>query len=131
MMRREVEVYREVALMRVRFPSFRCQLTKGMPTWYGTLQPTEASPCYYVRLMYRWGSPPKVWVVTPALHPNAPHRYPDKSLCLYYPKEESWTPSAGIANTIVPWTAEWLFCYELWLTTGKWWGPEAPHALAK
>lgn len=27
-----------------------------------------------------------------------------------------------IANTIVPWTSEWLFYYEIWLATGQWHG---------
>lgn len=28
----------------------------------------------------------------------------------------------GIANTIIPWTIEWLYYYELWLATGEWLG---------
>lgn len=131
MMRYEVQVYREVALMRARFPTFRYRLTHNVLTWHGTLQPALTSPCYHVRLTYARGDQPQVWVLSPSLHPNAPHRYADKSLCLYDPKEESWSVSSGIANTIVPWTAEWLFCYELWRTTGVWWGPEAPHVPAK
>ena len=27
-----------------------------------------------------------------------------------------------IANTIIPWTVEWLYYYELWLATGEWLG---------
>ena len=29
-------------------------------------------------------------------------------------------PRMLIANTTLPWTAEWLFFYELWLVTGEW-----------
>jgi hypothetical protein len=32
-----------------------------------------------------------------------------------------------IATTILPWTALWLYYYELWLDTGKWLGPSS-HA---
>ena len=28
----------------------------------------------------------------------------------------------SIADTIVPWTAEWLVYYEIWLMTGEWYG---------
>ena len=28
----------------------------------------------------------------------------------------------SIADTIVPWTAEWLVHYEIWLVTGEWYG---------
>jgi len=70
---------------------------------------------------------PKVWVTYPPIRPDAPHRYPDHSLCLYYPDDGSWHPDAGISKTIVPWTAEWLLFYEYWLQTGIWWGVEVPH----
>jgi hypothetical protein len=131
MMRRDVQIYREVALMRAHFPSFRNRIKHGVLTCHGTLQPTEQSPCYHVQLIYACGSRPKIWVRQPKLREDAPHRYPDKSLCLYHPDDESWSSDSGIAKTIVPWTAEWLYCYELWLVTGVWAGPEAPHLSAK
>lgn len=35
-----------------------------------------------------------------------------------------------LAQTIVPWAAEWLFYYEVWLEDpeDRWFGPEAPHS---
>ena len=27
-----------------------------------------------------------------------------------------------LANTVIPWIVEWLFYYEIWLTTGEWLG---------
>jgi len=33
-----------------------------------------------------------------------------------------------IATTILPWTALWLYYYELWLDTGKWLGPSSHSA---
>lgn len=27
-----------------------------------------------------------------------------------------------LSQTIVPWSADWLACYELWLMTGRWTG---------
>lgn len=131
MTRRDVQMYREVALMRAHFPSFRYRLKQGVLICLGTLQPSDQSPCYHVCLVYAHGSRPKVWVEKPTLRPDTPHRYADKSLCLYHPDDKSWSSESGLAKTIVPWTAEWLYCYELWLVTGVWAGPEAPHLLAK
>ena len=54
-----------------------------------------------------------------------PHVYSQKEqrLCLYYPRGRcAWNSSMGIAKTIMPWTSEWLFFYELWLATGEWLG---------
>lgn len=33
-----------------------------------------------------------------------------------------WKPRMKLADTIVPWAAEWLLHYELWLATGEWGG---------
>jgi hypothetical protein len=131
MRRRDLQLYREVTLMRKHFPAFRHRLKQGVLTYHGSLQPTEQSPRYQVQLLYAYGDQPKVWIRQPALRCDAPHRYTDKSLCLYYPSDRSWSPDSGIAQTIVPWTAEWLYCYELWLVMGVWVGPEAPHSAAE
>ena len=49
-----------------------------------------------------------------------PHTYPGNELCLFYPGE--WQHDRFLAVTIVPWTAEWLLHYEIWLATGEWTG---------
>ena len=57
-----------------------------------------------------------------------PHIYYNKAdpdhprLCLYDPKERSWSPDEYIAETIIPWTSDWLFFFEGWLATGEWEG---------
>jgi hypothetical protein len=56
---------------------------------------------------------------------DAPHRWPDGSLCLYWPKEWRWTGSESITSTIVAWTALWLEYYEIWQTLGVWLGPSS------
>ena len=33
-----------------------------------------------------------------------------------------WNERKMIAKTIIPWTSEWLFHYEIWVTTGTWHG---------
>ncbi|MCC6619354.1 MAG: hypothetical protein IT341_10010 [Chloroflexi bacterium] len=89
------------------------------------------SPIYTVKLMHRPGGAPHVWVIRPALHLEARslHRYGDSSLCLYYPDDSDWRDDLFLADTIVPWAAEWLFFYECWLVDPqrRWLGPEAPH----
>ena len=118
----------QLLAMRACFPQFRYRRQKGSAaTWVGTLQPSDRSSVYVVKVVYSPPKRPKVWILSPYLKPDAPHRYKDKSLCLHYPKDYSWTADKYIAATIIPWTAEWLRFYELWDITGKWYGPEAPH----
>lgn len=69
-------------------------------------------------------------VLSPALESRPgerlPHVYPGNALCLYY--EQEFVGSEDfIADTIVPWTSEWLYFYEHWMSTGLWLGAEAPH----
>lgn len=119
----------QIAKMLQRFPDFRYR--RGEGAWYGHLQPTAESPNYLVRVRYQPGAVPKVWVVRPAPVPEARtlHRYPDGSLCLYHPDDGDWHGRRYLADTIVPWAAEWLFYYECWLLDPerRWRGPEAPH----
>src|SRR5262245_48509560 len=115
--------------LRACFPSFRLHSRLGL--WFGTLQPTSWSAESLIKIAWRPDEPPKVWVVTPELHPDARdlHRYPDGSLCLYHPADGSWRSDAFLAETVVPWTAEWLLYYEAWFHDAerRWLGPEAPH----
>lgn len=88
------------------------------------LNPSPVSPTYSVSLEYRLGSAPRVHVLEPKLDPRhrnrLPHVYTKDRLCLYYPGE--WNGSMVVASTIIPWTAEWLFHYEIWLATDRWAG---------
>jgi hypothetical protein len=119
----------QIAKMKHRFPGF--EYVRCDKAWYGHLQPTDESPRYRVKLVYAPKLVPKVWVLRPELHPDACqlHRYSDGSLCLYYPWDGDWRPELFVADTILPWAAEWLFCYECWLLDPehRWPGPEAPH----
>lgn len=108
-----------------KFPSFSYNITNGTLTAIGHLQPRFTSPQYLVKIVYKLKDIPKVWVISPTLHPKAVHLYADKHLCLYWPKEWVWKGDQTIADTIIPWTGSWLFFYELWLDTGKWLGPSS------
>lgn len=56
--------------------------------------------------------------------------YNDGALCLYEPRATPWKSSDSLHEKIIPWTAEWLVFYELFLICGKWLGPEAPHGIS-
>lgn len=110
-----------------RFPGFVYKRELGVAVWRGTLQPRQLSPKYRVAVRYKLSSHPTVNVISPALVSRTPHLWNDGSLCLYYPKEKPWQADMLIAQTIIPWTALWLYYYELWLDTGRWLGPSS-HA---
>ncbi|WP_346854948.1 hypothetical protein [uncultured Draconibacterium sp.] len=81
------------------------------------------------KLTYKIGYHPCVYVINNKLelYPGEnklPHVYDTKKqwLCLYYRKAREWTNQMLIADTIIPWTSEWLYHYEFWLATGNWHG---------
>nr|WP_143545509.1 hypothetical protein [Rhodococcus sp. 15-1154-1] len=103
---------------------------KGELVWSVTLQPTPISVHYKVGVRYRHRQRPTVKVLHPTLdtRPNEPlpHIFPRNELCLYY-KDEFIGTEHFIADTIIPWASEWLYFYEQWMSTGAWFGAEAPH----
>jgi hypothetical protein len=117
--------------MRQLFPQFVYK--PGKNVWYGILRPDHDSPTYHLRVEYCPDKSPKVWVLSPTLHRNAPHRYSKGFLCLYDPRCEEWHPAMFLADSVVPWAAQWLYFYEVWLDDpeGRWFGPEAPHGSRK
>jgi hypothetical protein len=123
----------QIGEMRRRYPQFTSTWQRGHVTWTGTLTPAQGCQSYTLRIGYRIGTQPKVFVTRPQLasriDERIPHRYGDGSLCLYRPKYGEWTPTDPIALTIVPWSSLWLYDYEVWLVTGQWaGGGEHPEA---
>lgn len=77
------------------------------------------------------GVQPDVIVLTPDLSllggtEKIPHTYAydgkGTRLCLWWPKGREWIPQMKLTDTFIPWTAEWLHFFELWLKTGEWLG---------
>lgn len=129
--RQHLSIGQQIFHMRTRFPQFQYCHTKSGPTWRGVLRTSNETPECAVKVMYR-GNLPKVWIVSPDISADARHRFRDGSLCLYEPQDHSWHQDLFIADTIIPWTVEWIRLYELWLITGIWYGLEASHSpLAK
>jgi hypothetical protein len=113
-------------------PGSKCVFRQTTMEWTGEIRPSDLSRLYCVRIVLRQGRSPKVRVVSPELErlngKNPPHLYNDWSLCLYHPKTDGfWDGTWVIAETLLPWTAEWLFHYEVWLATGEWTGGGIGH----
>ena len=110
--------------------------------WEGPLRPHSQRHDIRISLFRERGSGrrsyrlfPEVIVLNPALRhrrddPNdpIPHLYRNRKdpghpmLCLYRPYTREWHTGCYVADAIVPWTSEWLACYEIWLATGEWLG---------
>lgn len=118
----------EKHLLETHYSFLEVKLQNGIMECVGTYQPSEQSQKYKYRIKYTPGSPPKVFIISPRISYDANiHMYSDSSLCLYYPKDFSWTKESHLYNTFVPWTHEWFVFYELYLLTGEWKHPFVDH----
>jgi hypothetical protein len=109
--------------LRPRFPEARVTLKSGRLIWRAELTPTPLSRSYQVEIIYGPRGQPRVRVLEelPTREGRVlPHTYRDGTLCLH--EADDWHDRMLIADTIVPWAAEWLAHYEIWLATGDWHG---------
>ena len=136
-------VWKQIELMRKGYPGFRVLARSNCSVrWEGQLRPLSRR--YTVQIAY-YRQPkkgvaealpfPLVTVLDPLLRRRdenpeepIPHHYPNRGcpeqpiLCLHDAEANEWHPRKSIARTIVPWTIDWLACYEGWLATGDWTG---------
>lgn len=85
-------------------------------------------PIRDVEVHFSPGSPsiPRVFVDGST---DSPHRYPDKSLCMWYPydpPDARWWPTDGAAELLAHIAAH-LIREQWWRRTGEWPGEEVPH----
>jgi len=128
--------------MLTHWPDFRMErVGDRSATWRGALRPLLAA--YEIEISYRvphiierldpLHQQPRVRVVSPRLRGRnrdpegwLPHVYGDPrvdpTLCLFDFEATEWTPFDLIASTTVPWSLDWLACYEGWRATGEWTG---------
>jgi hypothetical protein len=121
--RSDLSAAQQAFALRAQFPDVRGELKAGRLVWTGELQPTPLSRSYRVQIAYGPRGQPKVRVLEELATyegRSLPHVYSDGTLCLH--EWHEWTATMSIADTIVPWTAEWLVHYEIWLVTGEWYG---------
>jgi hypothetical protein len=104
-------------------------LRGNMLRWEFVIAPTPLSRHYSARIEYRQGTSPQTFIDEPDLTllsegERLPHVYAQKPtrLCLYLPGTYEWGPWMRLDQTIVPWTALWLFYFEEWLIDGTWTG---------
>lgn len=126
------------------YPSFTpVAMTGWFGIWEGMLKPVMQS--YRIRVRYIRYSPltlgllinphVEVLVLDPKVGPDPrgtgeppPHVFrlghdPEfPALCLFDPAGREWSPADLIADTIIPWSIEWLMWFELWLWDGIWRG---------
>jgi hypothetical protein len=122
--------FAQKALVEKFFPCFRCRYSKRLQLeCIGEVTPAVHCPSYKILVHYQYDGVPTVGITDPLITPLPEiHMYKDRSLCLYFPKDDQWKISDDLHKKIIPWVAEWLVFYELYLLTGKWLGPTAPHA---
>lgn len=117
--------FQALYLQRI-IPSSISKFKRSKLTWTGEIQPTPLSQKYTVRIEYKLDESPRADLISPKLERRdgnlPPHLYPEERLCLYLPGMNEWNGQMLLADTIVPWIAEWLMHYEIWLATGEWCG---------
>lgn len=119
----------QAAKIKSIFPLSHPSVNDGKLTWKYSITPSPLSASYEVKLTCIKGQHPNVYVLKPILElypgeTKLPHVYDTKKqwLCIYYRKTKEWDSSKHIADTVIPWTCEWLLHYECWITTGVWHG---------
>ena len=114
--------------LRSVFADADLTLKPGRLSWTGRLHPCDLSRIYSVQITYARGRYPAVRVLAPELQAAEngflPHTYDNGTLCLH--DAGQWNATMLIVDTIVPWAAEWLLHYEIWLATGEWFGDSDP-----
>lgn len=113
-------------LVEKHFPCFRCTLRGDVLGCIGEIVPSENCDAYQLGIRYKFLGIPEVRVRKPRIEKRV-HMYRDDTLCLYDHREQPWNSTSNLHETVIPWAAEWLVFYELYLLYGKWLGPEAPH----
>lgn len=126
---KKINIFVQKAKIKKYFPDSNATISMNKLIWKGTLQPTPLSDKYNIKLEYKMDCHPSVFVVNKKLelYPGKkflPHVYSTEKqwLCVYYREAREWTSQQFIADTVIPWTSEWLYYYEFWLATGKWHG---------
>jgi hypothetical protein len=130
---RTLSIREQAAWVRSRFPGFRSQIDGGLLICTGAVRPGPMSGTYDVRLIYRVGTWPKVFVPgaqLKALEPGAkiPHTYGPTQPCVFYPSIREWRSDMKLSDTVIPWLCLWLLFYEIWRATGEWLGGGIAHA---
>ncbi|WP_338833319.1 hypothetical protein [Bradyrhizobium septentrionale] len=129
------------ARMAGRWPDFKFRVfSQNLVGWDGAIR--GAQKWYLVRVLWLADGSykPYLFLLDPPLRPRdggtfdqIPHLLFDNDnpassgLCLFDPDGGEWSNRLLIADTTIPWAAEWLLYYELWHLTGEWQGGGVGH----
>jgi len=105
------------------------QVSNRVMVWKGSLQSNPLFKRHDVEIEYDLTKPrPNVFVESLDFSKRRPpHLFPDDSLCLYHRHGKgAWDGRQSIV-TLIPMISHWLWCYEMWLVTSRWYGEEFPH----
>lgn len=116
--------------LKQEYSEATCSIQRGILYWSGYLCPTPMSRTYHVTLEYKVKKRPRVTLIGENLQGLDKSSFPHKfhidqqkkqvDICLHLGHE--FGENMLIADTIVPWAIEWLYYYEIWLTTDEWCG---------
>lgn len=123
-------IHQKVALL-ANYPDSKCEIKREKSLiWSGKIRPTAISKEYSILICWKTGMAPHIWAFGDELErlddPDFPHKYDINAdskmvrLCLY--RYQEFSSYKFMAKTIIPWTVEWLYHYEIWLATGEWCG---------
>lgn len=113
--------------IRVRWLGFTVTLNGDVLTATGQLRPTARSQTYEVQITYKLKNNPDIILLSPKIDRSfkeemPEHLYSQERLCLFRPIYGEFKFSDFLSETILPWTALWLYHYEVWHLTGDWLG---------
>ncbi len=128
---KKITLIQQAVALRTAYPDGKCSIEKHKRLiWGGKVRPTPLSQEYTVLLTYKPGWSPRVWIIGDELQklddPEFPHKFDIDTekkmvrLCLY--RYQEFNQYKYLSKTIIPWTVEWLYFYEIWLVTGEWCG---------
>ncbi|MES2377471.1 MAG: nucleotidyltransferase [Bacteroidota bacterium] len=120
-------------LIEKHYKFLKCRIENKVLKCTGQVTPIGSVRAYKVLIEYVVGKEPKVTILSSDIKPSYKiHMYKDRSLCLSYPPDMRWTERSNIAELTIPWLAEWLVYYELYLVNGNiWQGPQSPAHLTE
>ena len=125
---------RQAVTLLKKFKAFRVvRFVRGKEIVFeGFLRPMPLSKAYKVRIEYKFRTRPTVILPEEDFSKvRPPHTFKEGDLCLYHRKGSgAWTSKKSISD-LLPMIAHWLWCYESWLVTGKWYGEEYPHEVSE
>ena len=134
--RHKFTIIEQTQCLKSYFPSSSVKISGTGFVWEGVLRPTPLSQEYKIKLNYRKGHHPDIFVVSPKLElpegkTNLEHVYSTEKqhLCIYHRPSEEWDNTMLIAQTVMPWVSEWITQYENWLITGEWHGGGIEHGV--